>query len=76
MSCRSDGLNSEKPSDFWFDFLLHSKICETKKLHKCILAALVEAPEKQTFSLYVDELLCDKTDVIKSVKISLTQLFS
>jgi len=30
MSCRSDGLNSEKysekPSDFWFDFLLHSKI--------------------------------------------------
>ena len=29
-------------------------ICETKKLHKCILAALVEAPEKQTFSLYVD----------------------
>ena len=50
-------------------------ICETKKLHKCILAALVEA-EKQTFSLYVDELLYDKTDVIKSVKISLTQLFS
>ena len=47
-----------------------------KKLHKCILAALVEAPEKQTFSLYVDELLYDKTDVIKSVKISLTQLFS
>ena len=47
-----------------------------KKLHKCILAALVEAPEKQTFSQYVDELLCDKTDVIKSVKISLTQLFS
>ena len=51
-------------------------ICETKKLHKCILAALVEAPEKQTFSLYVDESLYDKTDVIKSVKISLTQLFS
>ena len=51
-------------------------ICETKKLHKCILAALLEAPAKQTFSLYVDELLCDKTDVMKSVKISLTQLFS
>lgn len=45
-------------------------------MHKCILAALVEAPAKQTFSLYVDELLYDKTDVIKSVKISLTQLFS
>ena len=40
-------------------------------MHKCILAALVEAPEKQTFSLYVDELLCDKTDVIKSVSFSL-----
>ena len=51
-------------------------ICETKKWHKCILAALLGAPEKQTFSLYVDELLYDKTDVIKSVKISLTQLFS
>ena len=45
-------------------------------MHKCILAALVEAPAKQAFSLYVDELLYDKTDVIKSVKISLTQLFS
>lgn len=45
-------------------------------MHKCILDALVEAPEKQMFSLYVDELLYDKTDVIKSVKISLTQLFS
>lgn len=43
-------------------------ICETKKWHKCILAALVEAPEKQTFSLYVDELLYDKTDVIKVSK--------
>lgn len=43
-------------------------ICETKKLHKCILAALLEAPAKQTFSLYVDELLCDKTDVIKVSK--------
>ena len=38
--------------------------------------AVVERSEKQTFSLYVDELLYDKTDVIKSVKISLTQLFS
>ena len=27
MSCGADGFekHSEKPSDFWFDFLLHSK---------------------------------------------------
>ena len=45
--------------------------------HKSQAVGLTEEEKKeQTFSLYVDELLCDKTDVIKSVKISLTQLFS